>query len=125
MTLTASALYNFYSGFGIPAYEVNSIPDDAELPYITYSYSEPEWESPTSHYAQVYMRTNSNTELLEKAGQIVRTIGLGKRVPFESGGCLMMYPSTPLVQIMVSEAGDDIRSAYINLQLYAFHKPGF
>ena len=30
------ALCNFYSGFGIPAYEENSVPEKAKMPYITY-----------------------------------------------------------------------------------------
>lgn len=123
MTSTAAALYKFYSGFGLPAYEVNTVPDDVTLPYITYSYVEPEWETPASHYAQVYMRTTKNTELLEKAGEIVSSIGLSKRLPCE-GGCVMLHPSSPLVQILISESSPDIRCAYINLQLDALHAPG-
>ena len=33
----AEALHSFYSSFGLTAYEENSVPDDAEFPYITYN----------------------------------------------------------------------------------------
>ena len=33
----AAALHSFYSSFGLTAYEENSVPDDAEFPYITYN----------------------------------------------------------------------------------------
>lgn len=120
MTSTAFALYKFYSGFGIPAYEVNSVPDDAELPYITYLYVEPQYQNPASHYSRVYMRTNSNVELLDKVGEIVSAIGDG--IVFENG--VVIRPDTPLVQLLVDETNLDIRTAYINLQLNAFHTPG-
>ena len=118
MTATASALYAFYSGFGMPAYQTDTVPDDATLPYITYLYAEPQYQSPVSHYCRIYMRTNSNAELLNKAGEVIRAVGDG--VVFDNG--VVIRPETPLVQILVDEP--DIRSAYINLQLNAFHKPG-
>lgn len=31
-----AALYNFWSMFGITAYEENAVPSDAKFPYITY-----------------------------------------------------------------------------------------
>ena len=31
------AIHGFWSSFGITAYDENSVPDDAELPYITYN----------------------------------------------------------------------------------------
>lgn len=120
MTKTASALYGFYTGFGIPAYEVNTVPDDATLPYITYLYAEPQYQSPATHYAQVYMRTNSNAELLGKAGEIVGAIGEGALI----GNGVVIRPSSPLVQILHDPSNPDIRIAYINLQLNALHTPG-
>jgi hypothetical protein len=46
-----TALYTFFSGFTIPAYAEDSVPDDAALPYITYQIAVPEWESPVTLYA--------------------------------------------------------------------------
>ena len=123
MTATATALYKFYSSFGLPAFQADTVPDDAALPYITYSYVEPEWETSATHYAQVFMRTNSNEALLAKAGQIVRAIGTRKDLKCD-GGYVVLHPASPLVQIMHDSSNDDIRIAYINLQLDALHTPG-
>lgn len=120
MTGTASDLYAFYSSFGIPAYQTDSVPDDAALPYLTYLYQEPRYDLPATHYCMVYMRTNSNDALLALAGEIVRAVGEGAVLP----GGTVIRPSSPLVQIMVDGADPDVREAYINLQLNAFHTPG-
>ena len=42
MYQTAKALKEFFSGFDLPAYSTDSVPEDVELPYITYSLAEPE-----------------------------------------------------------------------------------
>lgn len=120
MTATAAALYEFYSSFGLPAYQTDSVPDDAQLPYITYLYQEPGRDTPATHYAQVYMRTVSNTEPLSVAGRIISAIGDGVRL----NGGVVIRPATPLVQVLVDGSDPDIRTAYINLQLNAFHTPG-
>ena len=35
MYKAAAALKTFFSGFDLPAYTVDSVPDNAQLPYIT------------------------------------------------------------------------------------------
>lgn len=120
MYKAAAALKTFFSGFGIPAYAADSVPDDVEPPYITYSLGVPEWNQKGSMYAQVWDRTTSNTGIINKADAIVREIGLGKRIPID-GGFLVIWPETPLVQIRVDE---NYRAAYINLSINAYHMPG-
>lgn len=120
MTATAAALYAFYSGFDMPAYQTDSVPDGAALPYITYLYQEPRSDMPATHYAMLYMRTNSNDALLSAAGRIVSAIGEGVVLP----GGVVIRPASPLVQIMVDGSDPDVREAYINLQLNGFHTPG-
>ena len=70
MINTAKALYEFYSGFGLPAYTVSTVPDDAQLPYITYSLIETEPLESATHYAQVWYRDTSNAALLAKVDEI-------------------------------------------------------
>jgi len=120
MYRTAAALKTFFSGFGLPAYAADSVPDEVELPYITYSMSVPEWNQKASMYVQVWDRTTSNTSIIQKADQITQAIGYGKNIPFD-GGYLIIWPETPLIQIMVD---GDFRSAYINLSINAYQLPG-
>lgn len=121
MFKTAAALKTFFSGFGLPAYAVDSVPEDVQLPYITYSVSVPEWNKKVSAYAQVWDRTRSNTGIIQKADQITAAIGdAGKRIPFD-GGYLVIWLETPLIQIMTD---GDFRSAYINLSINSYNLPG-
>lgn len=41
MTDLKSTLYDFWSQFGMPAYLQDSVPDDADLPYVTYEVTRP------------------------------------------------------------------------------------
>ena len=120
MYQAAAALKTFFSGFGLPAYAESSVPDDVELPYITYSVNVPEWNQKASLYAQVWDRTRSNTGIIQTADQITAAIGERKVISFD-GGYLVIWPESPLIQILVD---GDFRSAYINLSINAYNLPG-
>lgn len=122
MIQTAKALYDFLSGFGIPAYTVNTVPDDAQLPYLTYPLQEPEWNRKATFYLTIYYRhQTSNFESLAKADEIVAAIGEGKILPCD-GGYIVLWPETPLVQELPPNG--DVRGAYVNLSINAYHTPG-
>jgi len=121
MYQTAKALKEYFSGFDLPAYSTDSVPDDVELPYITYSLAEPEWNQKATMYAQVWDRSRSNVLILQTADQITADIGEGKIIPIEDG-YLVIWPESPLVQLMTD---GDYRSAYINLSINAYHTPGY
>lgn len=116
----AAALKRFFSGFGLPAYHVSTVPEDVDLPYIAYSLAEPEWNQKASLYAQVWDRSTSNLGIIGMADQITRAIGEGIKLPID-GGYLVIWPETPLIQIQVD---GDYRYAYINLSINAYHLPG-
>ena len=120
MINTAKALNEFWSGFGLLAYTVNTVPEEAQLPYITYSLVETEPLESATHYAQVFYRSTSNLAMLEKVDEIKNRIGDGVLIECE-GGKISLRPVTPLVQIM-TDADPAIRYAYINLQINCYHK---
>ena len=120
MINTAVALYDFWSSFGLPAYTTNTVPDEATLPYITYSLVESESLEPATHYAQVWYRDTSNAELLGKVDAIKAAIGTGIRLQC-NGGYVVLRPSTPFVQLMADENPEN-RYAYINLQINCYHE---
>ena len=120
MYRAAEALKTFFSGFGLPAYQEDTVPDDVSLPYISYSVSIPEWDQKASNYVRVWARTKSNTWIIQKADHILKSIGTGKKITF-AGGYLMIWPETPNVQI---EVDGDVRYAYINLSINSYNLPG-
>lgn len=120
MLNTARTLKTFFQSFDLPAYTLQSVPDDVTLPYITYPLTEPEWNEQASFYCQVWYPKNRLADLLEKADEIVQEIGTMKEFE-QKGGYLVIYPSTPLVQILSDEYS---QSAYITLSINAYHMPG-
>ena len=120
MLNTAQTLKTFFGSFDLPAYTLESVPDDVLLPYITFPLTEPEWNEQTSFYCQVWYRKNQLQKLLATADEIVGAIGTGIKFT-QPGGYLVIYPSTPLIQILTDES---TQSAYINLSINAYHLPG-
>lgn len=120
MKATAAALKTYLSGFDLPAYNAESIPETTDPPYITYPMNLPEWSDKASLYIQIWDRSHSNTFILEKADEILADIGEGKLIVAE-GTTLVIWPETPAVQLIVD---GDIRSAYINLSINAYQMPG-
>lgn len=121
MKAIAKAMHTFASSFTLPAYTVESVPDNVSVPYLTYPLKEPEWNQKTSWYIQGWYRTTSNAELTAKADEIIERIGVGITVPTD-GGYLVIYPETPLVQLNVD---GDYRSFYINLSINSYQMPGY
>ena len=120
MYQAAAALKTFFSGFELPAYTVDSVPDDVQLPYISYSLSVPEWNQKATMYAQVWDRSTSNAGIIQVADQITAAVRDGAIIPMEDG-YLVNWPESPLTQILVQ---DDYRSVYINLSINAYQTPG-
>ena len=118
MTNTAKALYQFFSGFGLPAYVEYSIPDDAPLPYISYQLIEPDWDDGGTIYARVWYRSTSYTAINAKVDQIKAAIGEGKSIPTD-GGAVYLNKGTPFVQYMPMEGDDTLKVAYLNFIIHA------
>ena len=120
MRAAAKALKTFASSFGLPAYTVDSVPDEISVPYLTYPFTEPEWNQKATWYIQGWYRTTSNAELMAKADEIIQRIGTGITIKTD-GGYLVIYPDSPLVQLLTE---GDYRSFYINLQINVYQMPG-
>lgn len=123
MRKAVQALDTYLNGFGLDAYAEDSVPDNAEFPYITYRVIDPEWHQKAMFFVRVWFRSTRNAELLEKADQITEDIGVGKRLPFD-GGVLVVWPESPKVQVIVDPNDRSVRCAYINLSLNSYHMPG-
>lgn len=118
MKRTALALKAFYSGFELPAYSEYEVPDDVDLPYITYSVAVGEIGYPATGQARVWYRGSSPLQAYEKADEIARKIGTGILLD----DCVGLRLGTPAMQKQPSE--DMIQVVYINLQIDTYHMIG-
>ena len=72
------AIHNFWSSFGLTAYDENSVPDNAKLPYITYSVNVGDITSgPVTTQASLWYRSMSWKEITEKSDEIRNRLGIG------------------------------------------------
>jgi len=120
MYKAAQALDEFFNGFGIDAWEEDTVPEDQAVPYITYSVSVPEWNQKATMYARIWDRSKSNERIVRVADQITAAVGQGLKLPLNPG-YLVIWPETPLTQIVVD---GDYRYAYINLSINCYQMPG-
>lgn len=111
----AAAIYKFWSGFGLPAYEENSVPTGSEFPYITYQLVTDSFGSPTYMSASLWYYGTKWTDINAKAEQISRTIGKGgKSIPCDGGG-IWITRGKPFAQNMREPDNDMIRRKLLNI----------
>lgn len=109
----ASALYTFFSGFGITAYTTNNVPSDAVLPYLTYDFAVGKTLSSTPLGARLWWEGTLPAALFEKADEIGARIGTGIQLPC-GNGYLWMYKGEPFVQAIADE-DERISTLYLNI----------
>ena len=113
------ALHNFWSGFDWVAYDESTVPENADMPRITYNVSTANFDEPVALNANLWDYSRSWEQITEKAGIINDTIGLGgKIVPFD-GGALWIKRGVPFSQRM-TDPDDMIRRIYINIEVEYF-----
>lgn len=112
------AIQAFFSGFGIPAYEENAVPTDANLPYLTYTVETGSFGSPVSLDCQLFYRSTSWTEINAKKEQIAAAIGgqTGKLIPC-NGGYIYLTHGTPFSNHLDDPSDAMIRRIAINISV--------
>ena len=115
MTKT-QALHQFFSSFGLKAYEENSVPDLTTLPYLTYTNEIDSLNHDCMIICNLWYRSTSWKEILEKADEIARRVKSHGHVsiPFD-GGYLYIKHVLPFAQTMEEPSDKMIRRVYINI----------
>ena len=115
--LKTQALYNFFSGFELPAYEENAVPTGANapaLPYITYATATSGFDDNVQISASLWYKGYSWEGADRKAAEINAALAHGgKMIPY-TGGALWIRRGTPFAQHMADD-DDTIRRIYLNL----------
>ena len=98
----------FWNQFGIKAYDENTVPEGAVLPYITYEASIASFDEKIINSASLWYETYSWTEISQKAEEISNYIGGGHGVPYDGGG-LWITKEAPFAQRMSDQSNEEIR----------------
>lgn len=108
------ALHEFWSSFGWAAYDENTVPDNTQLPYITYPVAVDSIGTNVALSASLWMRSKSWVGVTEKADEINQYIGMGGIMVHYDGGAVWIRRGQPFIQRM-SDEDDGIRRIYINI----------
>lgn len=109
------AQYDFWSSFGVDAYEEHSVPDKAPFPRITYEAATGTFEIPVSITASIWTRTTSWVQADTLADAIERYIkSMG--CPEINGGRYRVYiGNTKFAQRMDDPEDDQIKRILLNV----------
>ena len=110
------ALNTFWNRFDLVAYDENTVPDGAALPYITYMASTGEIDEPIYLTASIWYRSNSWAEVSQKAEEISDYIGGGAGVAYDNGR-MWVTRAFPFAQRMAEP--NDLQVRRIILQITA------
>lgn len=114
-----AAIYQFMSGFGIPAYAASSVPDKAPMPYVTYDLSVGDWDQgEVNMTVNLWYHTESEALPNSKGREIGRAIGMGGVCLPCDGGMLWLKRGVPWMQAVTPDGTDKtIKQRYINVDV--------
>jgi len=111
----AQALHSFWNSFGIPAYDISTIPEDLESDfYIAYEITTDSLDKPVPLSASIWKRhTTKWDEVSQKAEDVSDALVQVKTIPLDTG-FLYITRGQPFAQRVADEDGST-RRIYINI----------
>lgn len=108
------ALYTFFSSFGVTAYPDTAVPEDAVMPYLTYSAAFDGWGNFVALTANLWYRTESEAIPTAKAQEICDRIGNGCYQTCD-GGAILFTMGSPKFQNLTDAADSSVKRRYMNI----------
>ena len=109
------AIYSFYSGFSLPAYDENTVPEGSALPYITYSVSTDSIGNIVILSASLWYRSTSWVAIQDKADEIAADLGYGGKIIKIDNGYLWLTKGSPFAQRMSEPSDKMVRRIIIKI----------
>lgn len=103
----------FWSRFGLNTYDQYTVPEDAQMPYITYSFAMDKMDNVVLLNASLWYRSTSWKAITQKAEEIANYLNMYNIIPLDEG-YLYLYRGTPFAQRMADE-DTDVRRIYFNV----------
>lgn len=113
------AQQQFWEGFGLPAYDENTVPDDAQEPYITYQAIDGNLDAQTQVSASLWYRSNSWAGISQKASEIAKAIhDMPTAIPIDGGYMKARLPDgTPFAQRMNEPEDRQVRRMVLAVEI--------
>ena len=112
----AQAINTFWNRFGIPAYDEQTVPPEAKMPYITYRVVTDSIGKVCNLTGSVWYRSTSWKEVSDKAAEIARYVAREGFTKLKlDNGYVWFTKGTPFAQRM-ADTDDMVRRIYLNIQ---------
>lgn len=115
----AAVLYNFFSGFGLEAWEENSVyalESPPDFPYLTYEMNTDAFgEYDTNLTFSLWYRSTSWAAANAKVEEISESIGRSGKIFIVDGGFILIMRGSPFAQSMGDPSDDMIKRKYCNI----------
>lgn len=110
-----AALHSFFNSFGIPGHPDTSVPEDQELPYLTYTPVFDSWGSSVSIAVNLWYRTTDDSIPNAKAMELSNRIGPCGVLISCDGGYIWINRGSPFCQGLQDDADKNVKRRYINV----------
>jgi len=112
----AQAIDYFWNSFGLMAFDENTVPKWAQMPYITYNISTDSLNNVVSMSASLWYRTTSWKDITNKANEIEKYLGEHGGIVLKlNEGRMWINKGTPFIQ-RINDPDDSIRRIRLNIQ---------
>ena len=111
------ALQNFWSQFGLTAYDENTVPDDAVMPYITYEAETDSLDRVLTMSGSLWYRGTLWKDIDAKAQQISKALNeWGHWICEIDGGYLWINAGEPFARRMTEPNDLNVRRIVLNIE---------
>lgn len=111
------AVQAFWGGFSIPAYDENTVPDGAVMPYITYETSASDFGNALTQTASLWYHSPSWADISKKADAISDRITRGGIMIPYGESAVWIRKGSPFAQRMDDPNDDMIRRIVLNVNI--------
>ena len=111
------ALQSFWSSFTIPAYDENSVPDDAPDKYVTYEAVVDGFDNAVTASASIWYKDTEWKSISLKEKEIYDYISSGGRLIAYDGGAMWIRRSMPWATRMSEPNDDTIRRIRLSVMI--------
>lgn len=109
------ALNSFWNSF-LKAYDENSVPDGAVMPYMTYEVATDSFGEEVAITNSLWYNSTSWENISKKADEISQALGLGGSLVQYEGGGMWIKRGTPFAQRLKTDK-DTIKQIVLNFSI--------
>lgn len=105
----------YWESFGLPAYDANTVPDDAVMPYITYEAASGSLDGIIPITASLWYRSNRWDQISKKQSEMSKT--MNRQIKIDGGYMKVRKPETNEAQRMDEPNDRLVRRMLLNVEI--------